>query len=327
MMRSLLALAASFALLFSIGAASTAAAQANYPAAPINLVVPFAPGGSTDVAARVMAKHLGIALGVRVNIVNRGGGNQIPAVLSVLTAPPDGYTLLVENSSTSSAHSILKDLPYKWQDRTWGPMMAQGQHAFVVTGKSPINSLRDLMAQIKAEPSNFTWTYLGGGTVTDFVIAQLIGQSGVEVKATKPVAFDGGGPGVVAVAGGHINLSAVGVSAVLPLRSSGDLKVLAVTGERRAPSLPDVPTVKEAGAPGVDMTVWWSISGPKNMPKMVLDRLDGAARKVVQDPAYIKDQQAVSNQPKYLSPAETEQFVIREAGSLRTLSERLRPAK
>ena len=274
-----------------------------------------------------MAKHLSEELGVRVNVVNRPGGNQIPAVLSVLNAAPDGYTLLQENSSTSSAHAVIKDLPYKWQERTWGPMMVQGQHVFVINGKSPLNSLKDVVAAVKKDPGSFTWTYLGGGSVTDFVIAQLIGAAGLEPSATKPVAFDGGGPGVTAVAGGHVALSAVGVSAALPLLGSGDLKAVAVTGDHRAPSLPNVPTVKEAGVPEVNMTVWWGFSGPKNLPKPILERLDRAAKKIVDDPAYAKDQVAVSNQPKYLLPEQLEQHVLREAEMLRELSAKLRTPK
>jgi tripartite-type tricarboxylate transporter receptor subunit TctC len=274
-----------------------------------------------------MAKHLSTELGVRVNVVNRPGGNQITAVLSVVNATPDGYSLLQENSSTSSAHAVIKDLPYKWQERTWGPMMVQGQHVFVISGKSPLNSLKEVVALVKKEPNAFTWTYLGGGSVTDFVIAQLIGAAGLQPSDTKPVAFDGGGPGVTAVAGGHVVLTAVGVSAALPLLASGDLKAIAVTGDSRAPSLPNVPTTKEAGVPEINVTVWWGFSGPPNLPKPILERLDRAAKKVVENAEYQKDQVAVSNQPKYLSPEQLERHVRQEAETLRELSASLRVVK
>lgn len=302
-------------------------ARPSYPSRAIEFVVPFAPGGSSDVAGRIIAKYLSAELGVPVNVTNKGGGNQVPAAMYVLAASANGYVLLEEGSSVSSAHAVVKDLPYKWDDRAFGPMMVTAPHAFVVSGKSPWKSLGEVVEAAKKDPGSFTWTYLGGGTTTDFVITQALAARGVDVMKTKAVAFDGGGPGMVAVAGGHVLFTAVGASATLPLRASGDLRVLAVTGDSRASSLPDVPTVKEAGFPEITMKSWWGISGPKALPKEIIDRLDQAAKKIVADPAYIKDHNAVSNQPRYMPAAEVKEYVMKEAQQLKEIVNKLQLIK
>ncbi len=326
MRRQLLLLVFGVLVLTLLGATAWAA-RPSYPSRAIEFVVPFAPGGSSDVAGRIMAKYLSAELGVPVNVTNKGGGNQVPAAMYVLTSAPNGYVLLQEGPSVSSAHAVVKDLPYKWEDRAFGPMMCTAPHAFVVGGKSPWKSLREVVEAAKKDPDSFTWTYLGGGTTTDFVITQALAARGVDVLKTKAVAFDGGGPGMIAVAGGHVMLTAVGASATLPLRASGDLRVLAVTGDSRAPSLPDVPTVKEAGFPEITMKSWWGISGPKALPREIIDRLDQAAKKIVADPAYINDQSKLSNQPKYMPAAEVKEYVMQEAQQLREIVNMLQSVK
>jgi tripartite-type tricarboxylate transporter receptor subunit TctC len=290
-----------------------ASAQAKYPTRAIELVVAFAPGGGADAVARIMAKHLSTQLGVPVNIVNKAGGNQIPAVLSVLNARPDGYTLLEELNTTSSLQSTVSDLPYKIEDRSFGPMMVEGPMVLAVNGKSPWNSLKDLLDAAKKDPSSFTWGRLGGTATADLTIMKLLVAGGVDLAKTKPVAFTGAGPSVTAVAGGHIKLASDGAASVIPLKASGDVKALAVTGTKRLASMPEVPTTMEAGFPSVDVITWFGISGPKDLPKNVMDALAAAAEKVVEDPTYAKELGAVGRYPRFLSPVQMREFVRKEA--------------
>src|SRR5215210_3034647 len=122
---------------------STAHAQRGYPRKPIALVVTFAAGGGTDVLARIAAKYLAEDLGQPVNVVNKPGGNSIPGAMSVMTAAPDGYTLLFDSPATSSLHALVSDLPYKVEERTWGPMVTTGPYIYAVNAKSEWKSLKE----------------------------------------------------------------------------------------------------------------------------------------------------------------------------------------
>jgi len=286
---------------------------AAYPRKAIQLVVSFSPGGGSDVVARVVAKYLAAELGVPVNIVNKEGGNQIPAILSVLNAAPDGYTLLQEQQANSAIKVTLKDLPFKLEDRTYGPLTVGGPNAFVASGKSPWKTLKDMVDAAKKDPGSFTWVRTGGSSFTDMVTLQLFDIAGIDATKTKPVDFPGVGPGNTSVAGGHVMLGGGGAGSVVAMVISGDLKALAVTGDRRVPALPDAPSAAEAGFPESNLMNWYGISGPKNLPKEVVDRLDAAAKKLAQNPQFIKDLEQIASYPIYTPPAQAREHVLKEA--------------
>lgn len=311
----------------SAQASGSAKKGSDYPNKAIEFVVPLPAGGGTDVAARVIAKALSKELGVPVNVVNKPGGNQIPGVMSVLMAKPDGYTLLAEGAAFSSLHALVEDLPYKLEERTFIARISVAPHAFFVNGKSPWNTLQEAIEAAKKDPASFSWTYLGGNTTTDFSLLQLFDVAGIDVAKTKRVPFQGSGPGVQAVAGGHVQFGAAGASAVFSLRKSGDLKVLAVTGAKRLPALEDVATTAELGYPGADMTWWVGISGPKGLPQDVVDRLAAAAQKVAQDPEVARELEAVGAYPSYLGPEETRNYVLKEADMFKTLAAKVGTTK
>jgi len=294
--------------------------EPKYPIRAIEYVVPLAAGGGTDVAARVVAKALSKELGVPVNVVNKPGGNQIPGVLSVLTAAPNGYALLVDGASSGSLHILVKDLPYKLEDRTFVARFLTGPHAYIVNGKSPWGSLQDVIEAAKRNPESFTWTWLGGNTTTDFSLLQLFSIAGIDISKTKRVPFQGSGPGVQAVAGGHVLFGSGGASAMVSLCRSGHIKVLAVTGSKRLATLPDIPCTSEVGFVSADLMWWVGISGPKGLPKHVVDRLVEAAKKIVEDPQVVKELEAVGTYPSYLGPDEARTFVLKEAEMFKTLA-------
>jgi tripartite-type tricarboxylate transporter receptor subunit TctC len=317
------------ALVSALVAAPTvsSAGQPTYPSKAIQVVVPFAPGGGTDVIMRMVVKFLSAELGVPVNVVNKPGGNQVPAVLSVLNAPPDGHTLLTELPAASSIQSLLKDLPYKIEDRTFGPMLVADSLVYVVGGKSPWNSLKDVAEAGKKDPASITWTRLGGKSLTDFSILQFLDAAGIDIAKTKPVNFDGSGPGVTAVAGGHVAFGNTGVGAALPLRSSGDLKVLALTGDSRVGVLSDVPTTTEAGYPGVDIMAWYALSGPKNLPQHVVDRLDQVAKKLTDSEEFRAEMRKIGVQPRYMNPGQLREYILKEMKVFQEFSAKVSGAK
>lgn len=315
--------AVSLALTTLLVALAARTAQAAYPTKAIEVTVAFAPGGGADTTSRLIAKHLSADLGVPVNILNKPGGNQIPAVLSVLSARADGYTLLYDTAGCSSLHATLLDLPYKLEDRTYGPMMIDGPLALIISGKSPWKTLKDVAEAAKKDPASFSWGRLGGTSTTDFTQLQFLDAAAVEIQKTKAVAFDGAGPAMTAIAGGHVMFGANGASAVFSLMKSGHIKVLAVTSEKRLPSLPDVPTTREAGFPSVDLSTWFAFSGPKGLAKDVLDRLDRAAKKVVEDPTFAKEVEVIANQPRYMPPDKTREHVFKEVDKYKALAAKL----
>jgi tripartite-type tricarboxylate transporter receptor subunit TctC len=315
-------------IMLSVTALAGAPSAGTWPTKAIEYVSPFAPGGGNDSAARVLAKHLSREFKVPVNVTNKPGGNQIPAVMYVLNSPPDGYTLINDAQSTTSLHGLLKDLPYKMEDRVFGPMIASGPIVFIVNSKSPWKSLKDVAEAARKDPASFTWARLGGTSITDFAVLQFLMEAGVDVAKTKPVLYQGAGPAATAVAGGHVMFAGGGASgSVLSLTKSGDLKPLGVTGARRVSGLPDVPSTKEAGFPGSTLFAWYAMSGPKNLPQTVVEKLDITVKKLSGMAEYVKDMGAVGNEPSYVSSAEMRDLIKREIDTFKSLSEKLAAMK
>ncbi len=292
-------------------AASSAEAQREYPRRPIALVVTFAAGGGTDVVARIAAKHLAKVLGQPVNVVNKPGGNSIPGAMSVMTATPDGYTLLFDSPATSSLHALISDLPYKVDQRTWGPLVSTGPYIYAVNAKSPWKTLKDLAEAGKRDPASIEIGWLGGKSFTDLTMLKFLSVAGIDVSKVKKVPFAGAGPAIIALAGGHINFSGGNIGSATSLIASGDVRGLAVSGDERASVLPDVPSSKEAGL-FVPLTGWNAISGPPGMSPKIVERIDEAVKSIVKNPEYIKELAAVGNLSSYKAPSEMSAYVASE---------------
>lgn len=311
---------------FLLVATSNAQAQGNYPRKPVALIVTFAAGGGTDVVARVVAKHLSKELGEPVNVVNKPGGNSIPGALSVMTAAPDGYTLLFDSPATSSLHSLINDLPYEVGKRTWGPLVSTGPYIYAVNAKSPWKTLKDLAEAGKKDPASIEIGWLGGKSFTDTTMLKFLSVAGIDLSRVKKVPFAGAGPAMVALAGGHINFSGGNIGSATSLIASGDVRALAVSGDRRVSILPDVPSSKEAGI-FVPLTGWNSLSGPPGMSPKIIQRLDKAVQNMVKDPTYIKELAAIGNLPAYKAPSEMPAYVASEVKVLRDVQASLTHVK
>lgn len=288
-----------------------AEAQREYPRKPIALVVTFAAGGGTDVVARIAAKHLSKALGQPVNVVNKPGGNSIPGAMSVMTAAPDGYTLLFDSPATSSLHALTSDLPYKVDQRTWGPMVSTGPYIYAVNAKSNWKSLKDVAEAGRRDPSSIEIGWLGGKSFTDLTMLKFLSVAGIDISKVKKVPFAGAGPAIIALAGGHINFSGGNIGSATSLIASGDVRALAVSGEDRVPALPDVPSSKEAGV-FVPLTGWNAISGPPGMSPTIIQRIDDAVKNIIKDPDYAKELAAVGNLSAYKPPNEMPAYLADE---------------
>ena len=286
--RSLLAAAC-----LSLAAGSTWA-QA-WPAKPITLVVPFTPGGTTDVLARTLGERLQAALGQPVIVDNRPGAGATLGADLVAKAKPDGYTLLMGAVHHTIAPSVYKKLPYDLQrDLVPITMVAMVPNVLVVNASAPIKSVADLVAQAKAQPGHLNFGSNGMGTAQHLIGAQFEALTGTTLVH---VPYKGSGPMATDLLAGQINLSFDTVTPVLPHIKAGKLRPLAVTTARRSSVLPDVPTLDEAGLKGFNIGTWFGVLAPAATPKELVARLQTEMVRIIQSPDFRKRMDDIGAEP------------------------------
>ena len=266
-------------------AASHAPAQ-TYPSRPLRLIVPFPPGGPTDIVARPLAQLLGKALKQQVVVDNRGGAGGSIAADLVAKSPPDGYTLLMGTVGISAINaSLYKNLTYD-PIESFTPLaaVASGPIAVVAGPGLAVRTLADLVAQARARPGAISYGSAGNGTPGHLAGALFASAAGIELTH---VPYKGSAPAVTDLLGGQIPLMFDPLQSVLPHIVNGKLRALAVTSRGRAALLPDVPTVAEAaGLAGFETTAWWAVFGPAKMPAGVTARLTAEIERIVRSPEY-----------------------------------------
>ena len=311
-----------------LGAGCGQAQQAAYPTKAIELVVAFAPGAITDLFGRFMADELSKKWNVPINVVNKTGGNAIPAVQYVMQAPADGYTLLVDGAGTSSTQGLLGDLPYKVEDRTFIVRVSANPHGFLVPASSSWKTLADLTADVKKDPSKLNWVSLGGNSTVDITTRQYLKAIGVDVAKTSPVSFPGAAPGMTAVAGGHASLVVTNPRTELPIVQSGNGRIIVVTSAERLSYLPDVQTTKEAGLPQVNYQFWGGFSGPQKLPDSVVNAWVKAVDELLKDPTFAtRMADKIGMNLYYANSKDFRDFVIAETKELAASVRQVGPRK
>jgi tripartite-type tricarboxylate transporter receptor subunit TctC len=258
--------------------AGGAFAQA-WPAKPVTLVVPFPPGGTTDVLARAIGQKLGDALGQQVIVENKPGAGATLGAEHVAKARPDGYTLLMGAVHHTIAPSVFRRLGYDFQ-KDFAPVtvVAAVPNVLVVNNEVPARSVKELIALARAQPGKLAYGSNGNGTAQHLIGTQFENMAGVDLVH---VPYKGSGPLTTDLIGGQIAISFDTVTPVLPHIRGGKLRALAVTTARRSAALPDVPTVAEAALPGFDLGSWFGILAPAATPKEVLARLHAEIAKAL----------------------------------------------
>jgi tripartite-type tricarboxylate transporter receptor subunit TctC len=259
--------------------AAGAAAQA-WPARPIRLMVPFPPGGSTDIVARIVAQKLSERLGQSIVIENRGGAGGTLGTAVVAKAAPDGYTLTVASTSTHVvAPSVYTKLDYD-PVRDFAPvsLMAVSPYLLVVNPSLPVKNLRELVALAKQQPGKLNYASAGIGSTTHLAMEMLKSVSGTFMLH---IPYNGNGPAGTALIGGQVEVLFGSLPALLPHAKSGRARALAVGTPKRSPSLPEVPTVAESGYAGFDASLWLAIMAPAGTPQPILDRLQKEIASIV----------------------------------------------
>ena len=275
-------------------AAGAAFAQA-WPTKPVNLIVPFPAGGTTDVLARAVGVELGKALGQPVIVENKAGAGATLGADYVAKAKADGHTLLMGAVHHAIATSVYKKLGYDFQ-KSFAPVttVALVPNVLVVNPGLPAKTVKELLALAKATPGQYTYGSNGNGTGQHLIGAQFEGMGGVQLLH---VPYKGSGPLTTDLLGGQINMSFDTITPVLSHIKAGKLRALAVTTAKRSAALPDVPTLEEAGLKGFDLGTWFGVLAPAGTPKEVVTRLNTEMVKIIQSPDFRKKMEDIGADP------------------------------
>jgi tripartite-type tricarboxylate transporter receptor subunit TctC len=252
-------------------AASLAHAQA-WPSRPVKLVVPFSPGGFTDVVARILGQKLTESLGQPVIIENKPGAGSTIGSDYVAKSKPDGYTLVMVSTTQVSSPWLYKAMPYDvFRDFTPIMKLVEGPYVLVANPKLPVKSVAELLTLARSQPGKLDYASSGNGSAQHLVGAMFGTMGGVNINH---VPYKGSGQAMQDIVGGQVQLGFVGMPNALPYIPSGRLRALAVTTRKRSPDLPDVPTMDEAGIKGYDATIWLGLLGPAGLPRDIVTRLN-----------------------------------------------------
>ena len=276
----------------------------NYPVKPVRLIVPSAPGGGTDIAARLIAQGLTESLGQAVVVDNRGGAGGIAGVtVAAKLSAPDGYTLLLgSNGHLSFAAAINPKLPYDPQkDLTPISLVANQPFVLAVSSAVAANSIRELITMAKAKPGVITYGSGGAGSASHLGVELFQLRSGVTLMH---IPYKGTGPGMSALMSGELQVLMAGLATVLPQAKSGKIKVLAVSGSQRSRMAPEVPTVAEAGVAGYEFNVWYGMMAPGGTPRPIVTKLAIEIARLLKAPVVLERFAVAGLEPISNSPDE-----------------------
>ncbi len=275
-------LAAGIAAVCALTLAPGVPAQ-SWPAKPIRIIVPHAPGGVTDVVTRTLAQPLSEALGQPVVVENRAGAAGLLGTEVAAAAPADGYTLVMLVDTNTIFPSTVKVLSHD-PLTSFAPitLFGRGSHVLVAHPSLPVNTLQELVAYAKAHPNQLSYASPGTGSPQQLGFETIKLRSGIDVVH---IPYKGGGQAIIDVLGGQVKLGMVGMAPALPHIKAGKLKALAVTGKTRSHVMPDVPTVAESGFPGFETGQWQGLAAPVGTPQVAITRLHDELLKIMRTPA------------------------------------------
>ncbi len=276
-----------------------------YPAKPVRLIVPFAPGGGSDVIGRFMAQRLATAFGQQVVVENKAGAGGMIGVEAGIKSPPDGYTLTLIPSSYTAYPSVYKLKLDPIGDIAPIIQISQGPLLLVVHPSLPVRTTLDLIALARASPGRLNFASPGHGTTLQFATELFATMAGIKLNH---VPYKGTGPALTDAIAGQTDLYFSGIAAALPHVRSGRLRAIAVTTTYRVPAAPDVPTIAESALPEYEVVVWYGLGGPKGLPRAIVDRINSEATTALKSRQAVEHLQNDGLQPAGGTP---EQFLAR----------------
>ena len=281
---------------------STVTWAQQYPDRPVKLVVPYAPGGSADIVGRLISDEWGKALGKPMVIDNKPGAGGNLGVDAVAKAPADGYTIGLQTVSLAINPSLTAKMPYDTlKDLAPLGMVASSQHVLVVTNKLPAKDVKELIAQAKAAPGKLTYGSAGAGSSFHMSAELFKAVAGVSIVH---VPYRGGGPAMTDTIGGQVDMSFPVLSAAKGQVQAEKLRALGVTGSKRSPLMPNVPTIAEAGLPNYAFETWFMVFAPAATPKPIIDKLNATLTQALNTPAVKERMEREGFDPIPSSPSE-----------------------
>lgn len=291
-------------------AASPARAQEGYPSRAVTLVIPFAPGGGTDIVGRILQQKLSERLGQSVVVLNKPGAAGTIATNFVAKAAPDGYTLFLSWDSHAINPLVYKNLPYDtFKDLVPVTLVARVPQVMATWGELPANTLSEFVALAKSEPGKLNYASVGPGNSNHLMSEYFHRLAGIQLMH---VAYKGGGPSIVAMLSGEVAYSFLSYASLRGHIKSGKLKALAVTGTKRLSDIPEVPTMSEAGFPGFEAYAWMGLFAPAGTPEPVIARLNRDVVAVLKDPEVLAKLSDVGAEAVGSTPAELDAYVRKE---------------
>lgn len=293
-----------------LGAAAPAAAQ-TWPAKPVRLVIPFAPGGGADIAGRLLAHELGESLKQSIIVENRTGAGGTIAPDNVAKSPADGYSVVLAHvGGIAIAPYLFKKLPYD-PEKDLAPvtLVVNGLSVLVVNPSLPVKSVADLVAYAKANPNKLSFSSAGTGTDTHLAAELFKSMTGTQMVH---VPYKGGAPALLDLIAGRVQLSFASVATTISAIQGEKLRALAMTGARRFELLPNVPTVAEAGVPGYEINNWYGLFVPAGTPGDVIKRLNAEAAKALQKPEVRAKLVAAGLEPSWNTPEQFAAYIKAE---------------
>jgi len=292
-------------MLVAAGLPMAAIAQ-SYPAKAVRMIVPFPPGGNTDIIARIVVPRMAEDMGQQILIDNRGGAGSIIGTELASKAPPDGYTLLMVSAAHVMNPSVTKKLPYD-SIKDFAPIsvVADVPTAFVVHPSLPVKNVKEFIALAKARPGELNYATAGSGTVGHLAGELFNTMAGVKLVQIQ---YKGSGPAAIDMIAGHVQLQFASMPAVIQFARSGKMRMLAQTGEKRSPAAADVPTMVESGLKGYVVSSGFALFAPANTQRPVIDRVHASLIKSLKHPDVSKNLAAQGADPVGNTPEQHDAF-------------------
>jgi tripartite-type tricarboxylate transporter receptor subunit TctC len=301
---------AGLALLFCLAPFVQAAAAQSYPDRPIRVISPNPAGGSNDTIVRIVAAKMSAILDTPIVVDNRGGAGGKIGAEAAAHAPPDGYTLLAGSVSTHSfAPVVTAKLSYDpIKDFEPISLIALVQNLLVVNPKLPATTVQELVALAKSQPGKLNYASGGPGSTSHFAVAMFIALAGIQ-NDTVHVPFRGGGPAMTATIAGDTQFFFSPIAGMVPFVEAGSVRPLAVSGDRRSPALPQVPTIGEAGMPRYQAVGWFGLMAPAGTPASIVSKLSDVVAAACRSPDVVTALRAQGIEPTSSRPQQFAAFV------------------
>jgi len=299
------------ALIAAVGSLLPPPSQAqDYPSKPIRLIVPWSPGGGTDVLARIIAAKLSEGLKQQVVVENRAGAASLIGMTAVANAAPDGYTFGLATSNLASNPYLYAQQPFDVaRDLAPVVLVSKGVYAIAVHPSVPARTVGEFAALAKASPDKYNAAMIGAGAPPHLALAQFTSMTGAKVVGIN---YKGAGPAMAATVAGETQLLFSSYATMAPMVDAGRLKLLAVTSSRRTAAAPSVPTASESGLPGFVFDEWYAVFAPAKTPRAAIDRINQEVRKVLEMPDVRERMRGLASEPSPGTPEELGDFVRAE---------------